>query len=50
MFGEEERDGESMVKSSFIAESGLSISEVLPLSFALFLAALLRRDLRELCI
>lgn len=52
MFGEEDRDGESMVSSSFMAESGLSTSEVLllPLSLALFLAALLRRDLRELCI
>lgn len=48
--GEDAWEGDSPDRSSLRAESGLSRSEMLPLSFALFLAALFRRDLREFCI
>lgn len=48
--GEEPWEGQSPENSSFTAESGLSRSAMLLLSFALFLAALFRRDLREFCI
>jgi len=37
-------------RSSLRPESGLSRSEMLPLSFALFLAALFRRERSEFCI
>lgn len=48
--GEEPCEGQSPENSNFTAESGLSRSAMLLLSFALFLAALFRRDLREFCI
>lgn len=48
--GEEPWEGQSPENSSFTPESGLSRSAMLLLSFALFLAALFRRDLREFCI
>lgn len=43
-------DGESEPRSSLTAESGLSGSEPLRLTLALFLAALLRNERRELSI
>lgn len=48
--GEEPWEGQSPQNSIFTAESGLSSPAMLLLSFALFLAALFRRDLSEFCI
>lgn len=50
VLGEDPCEGQSPQNSNFTAESGLSSSAMLLLSFALFLAALFRRDLREFCI
>lgn len=43
-------DGESRPRSSLTAESGLSGSELLRLTLALFFAALLRKERREFSI